>query len=457
MTRIFEIGTLVFYFLKTRLLRFRSREALHAWQQRQLATFLRRRLPQLPYYRAHAGSSLSQLPIVDKKTMLENFDALNNVGVTLEEATCAALASETSRDFTPSLRGITVGLSSGTQGPRGVFMVSRQEQIKWAGIMLARVLTGKMIRQILFGRRPLKVAFFMRANSNLYSTLASRRIDFRFYDLFNGLDQHVPALQEHAPDILVAPSRILGKIAALALENKLQLNPLKVIAVAEVLEPDDLQRVKQAFGSVTHQLYQCTEGFLAYTCEHGVLHLNEEFIHVEPEWLDAGRTRFVPVITDFTRSTQHIIRYRLNDILRIRAQPCACGNAAMALAAIEGRCDDMLWLPDARCMELQALYPDTIRHAISIAPDALPDYRIEQREHAFHIAVADNAMTSFEGIAQALRLAARRQGLIEPVCHFASFVETAAHFKRRRIICAIRPSDMTSPEFLSHSEVTEYA
>jgi putative adenylate-forming enzyme len=456
-TRLFESGILVFYFLRTRLMRFRSREGLHAWQQRCLSRFLRRRLPQLPYYHAHAGSSLHQLPVIDKQIMLENFDALNNVGITLEEASCAALAGETSRDFTPRLRGITVGFSSGTQGPRGVFMVSRREQIKWAAIMLARVLTWKMIQQIFLGRRPLKVAFFMRANSNLYTTLASRRIDFCFYDLFSGLDQHIPALQAHAPDILVAPSRILGEIAALVLEEKLQLEPVKVIAVAEVLEPDDRQRIEQAFGSVVHQLYQCTEGFLAYTCEHGVLHLNEEFIHVEPEWLDAERTRFVPIITDFTRSTQHIIRYRLNDILRVRDQPCVCGNAALALAAIDGRCDDILWLPDPQHGQWRPLYPDSIRHAISIAPGALPDYRIEQREDEFHIAVADDARTSFEGIAQALRLAACRHGLAEPACHLSSFIETAAQFKRRRIICRIRPSGMASRDFPSDSEVTEYA
>src|SRR5450830_617291 len=414
------------YFLSARLLRFRSRPLLQAWQRFRIRRFLRRNLPRLPYYGQVATQDTESLPIIDKQVMLAYFEQFNSAGIRLEDATTRALEAESSRNFRPELNGVTVGLSSGTQGPRGAFMVSHRERLKWAGIMLARVLTPAMLMQLLLGRRPLKVAFFMRANSNLYTTLASRRIDFCFYDLFRGLDQHLPALQAHAPGILVAPSRILGKIAALVLEKKLQLKPIKVIAVAEVLEPDDRQRIEQAFGSVVHQLYQCTEGFLAYTCEQGVLHLNEEFIHVEPEWLDAERTRFVPIITDFTRSTQHIIRYRLNDILRVHDQPCVCGNAALALAAIEGRCDDILWLPDPQHGQLRALYPDSIRHAISIAPDALPDYRIEQREDKFHIAVADDASTSFEGIAQALRLAARRQGLAEPACHLSSFVETAA-------------------------------
>jgi putative adenylate-forming enzyme len=421
-------------------LRFRSREALLAWQHKQLTAFLRRSLPLVPYYRAYAGASLSQLPVMDKQTMLANFHALNNAGLSLEAATATALAGETTRDFRPQIGAFTVGLSSGTQGPRGVFMVARREQLRWAGIMLARVLDGKLLTQLLPGRRPLKVAFFMRANSNLYGTLASRRIDFRFYDLLGGLDQHLAALQDQAPDILVAPSRILGKIAALVRDGRVRLAPRKVIAVAEVLEPDDRRCIELAFGGPVHQLYQCTEGFLAYTCEHGTLHLNEEFVHIEPEWLDTERTRFVPIVTDFTRSTQHFIRYRLNDCLRVRAEACPCGSAAMALDAVEGRCDDILWLPLVSGGALAALYPDMIRHAISIAPQALPDYRIEQHGAVLHIAVSDHDQASFDGVVQALQLVAARQGLAAPQYCPVPFVETSADVKRRRILCAARPT-----------------
>lgn len=435
--RLAELSVVIYHFLRTRSLRFRSRDALLAWQRKRVQAFLRQRLPQLPYYRDHIGASLQQLPIMDKPAMLANFSALNNVGISLEQATATALAAEHTRDFRPQMGGVTVGLSSGTQGPRGVFMVARREQLRWAGIMLARVLDGALLKQMLFGR-PLKVAFFMRANSNLYGTLASRRIDFRFYDLLGGLDQHLPDLQRHAPDILVAPARMLGRIATLALEGKLQLAPRKVIAVAEVLEPDDRARIEQAFGGPVHQLYQCTEGFLAYTCEHGTLHLNEEFVHVEQEWLDAERTRFVPIVTDFTRSTQHFIRYRLNDSLRVRASACPCGCAALALEAVEGRCDDILWLPRADG-ELAALYPDTIRHAIAIAPQALPDYRIAQHGDGVWVAVAGNAPEAFDGVVLALQQAAARHGLQAPPCRQTPFEDTEEHIKRRRIVCVAKP------------------
>jgi putative adenylate-forming enzyme len=168
--------------------RFTTRAAFESWQARRLARFLRRQLPRSAYYRRYAGSPLAALPIVDKGVMLAHFADLNVAGVSLAEASAAALGAESTRDFSGRLRGITVGLSSGTQGPRGVFMTSDRERAKWAGIMLARTLTPAMLGQLVRGRQPLGIAFFLRANSNLYTTLASRRIDFRFYDLYAGVD-----------------------------------------------------------------------------------------------------------------------------------------------------------------------------------------------------------------------------------------------------------------------------
>lgn len=305
------------------LLRFRDRAAFEAWQQRQLRRFLETHLPRSPFYRRYAGLPLSALPTVDKASMLANFDGMNTAGVTLDQATRIGLAAETSRDFAPELDGLTVGLSSGTQGTRGVFLVAPEERTRWAGTMMARALPASLLRRLLVGAQPVKVAFFLRANSNLYTTLSSRRVDFRFHDLLEGVDSHVPALIGQQPDLLVAPARILGRLAQLALEGALPIKPGHVISVAEVLEPDDEARIEQAFGMRVHQLYQCTEGFLGYTCGEGVLHLNEEFVHVEPEWLDEERTRFIPIVTDFSRTTQLIVRYRLGDVLRVRrCWPC---------------------------------------------------------------------------------------------------------------------------------------
>lgn len=420
------------------MLRFRDHATFEAWQQHQVQRFLDTHLPRSPFYRPYAGQPLSALPIVDKPTMLARFDDMNTAGISLADATRVGLSAETTRDFLPLLGAMTVGLSSGTQGPRGVFLVSPEERSRWAGIMMARALPKQLMHRLLAGVRPVKVAFFLRANSNLYTTLKSRRVDFRFHDLLEGVDCHLPALIEQQPDLLVAPASILGRLAERALEGALPIRPQRVIAVAEVLEADDRARIEQAFGMPVHQLYQCTEGFLGYTCDAGVMHLNEEFVHVEPEWLDDEKTRFVPIVTDFSRTTQLVVRYRMGDVLRVRVTPCTCGAAGCAIEAIEGRCDDVLWLPGAQGGDPAPLYPDMVRQAVMATPSALPDYRIEQHAMAWRIALADESDESFDALTASLRGLAARHGLMAPLFERMPFAGTDAHVKRRRIRCVLR-------------------
>ncbi|MFZ6874982.1 F390 synthetase-related protein [Undibacterium sp. Di27W] len=438
--KINDLCNLLFHFVRTRwLLRFRSRAALQAWQQKKIAAFLKQQLPLTPFYRKHKGLTLQDLPVIDKAIALEYFQQMNIANISLEQASALALQSENSRNFSTELDGITVGLSSGTQGPRGVFLTSRQERAKWAGIMIARALPADLLPGLVFGAQAVKIAFFLRANSNLYTTLNSKRIHFKFYDLYKGVDMHLPDLQAQAPAILVAPAHILSRLAELKMQGALAISPQRVISVAEVLEPDDKSRIEAAFGLPVHQLYQCTEGFLAYTCESGVLHLNEEFVHIEPEWLDQEKTRFVPIITDFTRTTQKVIRYRLNDVLRIRDAPCDCGRVSQALAAIEGRCDDILWWRKYGEQELVAVYPDMIRHAITMAASSLPDYRLEQHGDELLMAIQSGQSAMMDALSTAMTELANRLGLQTPVLTSMAYVMGDASSKRRRIRCVTRP------------------
>ena len=431
-------------FLQTICLpKFKSRVELESWQAKRVNRFLRSQLKCSAFYRRYASQPLEQLPIVDKSIMLKHFDMMNVAGISLDQATAVGLKGEASRNFSPSINGVTVGLSSGTSGSRGVFLTTEEESAKWAGVIIARALPSELMWRLLRGTTPIRIAFFLRANSNLYTTLDSKRIDFRFYDLFAGVSAHLQCLEFQDPDILVAPAHVLSALAVAVLDGRLSIKPRRVISVAEVLEPDDRVHIEQAFGGVVHQLYQCTEGFLGYTCEHGMIHLNEEFVHIEPEWLDKEQTRFVPIITDFTRTTQQMIRYRLNDVLRIRKTPCACGRVSLALDAVEGRCDDILWFASMASNSIAPLFPDMLRHALTTAYSEIPDYRIEQHAAELHIAVADHDPQSFRAIEVAICNLLSRHGMVAPTFKTVSFVPIEPCAKRRRIVCIKRPSSTT--------------
>jgi len=380
-----RIVWLLLSYWRTRRLRFADRAALEKHQQRQLARFLDTLAQRSSYFAPFRRLPLAHWPGMNKALMLQHFDQMNTAGVTLAQAMAAAMAAERSRDFTPAVGEMTVGLSSGTSSQRAVFTVSPREKAQWAGVMLAKALPDGLFA----GER---VALFLRANSNLYTAVRSPWLTFAFYDLFQPFDSLCAQLAAYRPTIVVAPAQVLRQLAQRVLAGELALKTKKVISVAEVLEEQDRVLIEQAFGAV-HEIYQATEGFLASTCEHGVLHLNEEYVHIEAQWLDGDQRRFVPVITDFTRTTQPIVRYRLDDILLARATPCPCGRATRAIDGIEGRCDDMLMLPSSQAgAEPVAVFADVLTRAMAQALPSDCDYRlVQQGKHALQLHAALDA------------------------------------------------------------------
>ena len=434
------------------VLHFRSRAALHAWQSHRMQTFLRQQLPRAPYYRPFVRPDspvqLRDLPIADKQTLLTHFDALNTHGIRFDNAMALALAAERSRDFRPELGDITVGMSSGTSGQRGLFLVSRRERLLWAGTIFARALSAESLARIASPwQPPLSIALFLRANSNLYSTLRSRRVDFAFYDLLQPLDLQVDALSRRPPEVLVAPATVLRRLAEAQQSGSLGITPRQVVSVAETLEPDDAAVIQQAFGRRVEQIYQATEGFLGYTCAAGGLHLNEACVHVEQEWLDAAHTRFHPIITDFTRTTQLIVRYRLDDVLRVADEPCPCGDASLTLAAIDGRRDAVLMLPARGSGEPRAIFPDLVRRAMMLAGGSVRDYRIAQAASGLEVRLVSEDPGAAALVRHELQALFEQQDVVAPAIAFLPWREEAPGNKRcriRRLAIAEQAAEVTA-------------
>lgn len=421
-------------------LRFSDRRRLEAWQARQLRRFLRETAPQAPRLRAFRGLPLERWPEMDKALLMSEFGACNSRGIELQPALEVALKAEQSRDFSPQLGELTVGLSSGTSGHRGVFLVSREERERWAGTLLARTLPTGLLGHLLPWRPPLRIAFFLRANSRLYTTLSSRRIDFVFHDLLLGLDAALGKLEGQQPHVLVAPATVLRGLAELQASGRLNIAPRHLVSVAEVLEEEDARRIEQVFGRRPAQIYQASEGFLGYSCEHGNLHLNESHLLIEPQWLDNQQRRFQPLVTDFSRTTQIIVRYRLNDILQLAPEPCPCGRAERTLAAIEGRADEVLWLPALDGRGLRPLYPDLLRRAVATAATQLEQWRICQDGMDWQLQLQAAQHDAAEAaLRQALTRFFQQQQVQPATLHVSQWQADAPGAKRRRLLLQRRP------------------
>lgn len=350
-------------------LSFTSRSALRLYQERKLRTHLKWVSQNSSYYREFENKPLEAWPLVDKKACLANFNTMNTVGLQLDKTMHFALAAENMRDFDSTLSGYTIGLSSGTSGTRGLFVASPRERTLWAGLALRRLLPEGIFR----GER---IAFFLRANSKLYTSVKTPLVSFKFFDLMAPLESQLNGLALFKPSIIVAPAQVLRYLALKQQKSLISLAPKKVISVAEVLEDADRELMLPSFPLIS-QVYQATEGFLGYTCSHGRLHLNEEYLHIEPEWQDEHKTRMVPIITDFSRTSQPIIRYRLNDMLAINPTVCPCGNPTLTLAHIEGRCDDQLSLPGRNGIPIP-IFGDVMSRILLRSLPLSTDYRLVQ-------------------------------------------------------------------------------
>ncbi len=369
---MFKTLIILYFYFKTKYFnKFSNRSALLNWQDKKVEGFLNKILKKSKYYNAKfKGLNLADwkdFPTIDKKELMENFDNLNTVNISKKEAFEFALNCEKTRNFKPEINNITIGLSSGTSGNRGLFLVSRFEQCRWVGMILAKMLPYSILKKH-------KIAFFLRANSNLYENVKSRNIDFEYFDMINSIDENLKKLDNFKPTIIAAPPSML-KIIAKNISN-LNINPVKIISAAEVLEDIDKKYLEKTFNQTIHQIYQATEGFLACTCKYGNLHFNEDIVAIQKEYI--GENKFIPIITDFKRTSEPIIRYRLNDIITESPKTCPCGSKHLLIKKIEGRCDDIFYLESNNGNSLVSIFPDFISRAVIFASDIIEEYKIIQ-------------------------------------------------------------------------------
>jgi len=355
------------------LKKFKTRDKLEKYQNKMLLKQMKYIKENSEYYKNIKADSIKdfkELPIMDKKVMMENFNKLNCVGIDRDKALEIAINGEKSRNFEEKLNNISVGLSSGTSGARGLFIISDEERELWAGGVLAKFLPkGNILGH--------KIAFFLRADNNLYETIDSKAIKFRYFDIMKDMNENIKTLNEYQPTIIVAPPSVLLLLAEAQENKKINVNPIKIISVAEVLTSQDEKYFKKVFDfKIIHQAYQCTEGFLGHVCECGSFHINEDVIFVEKEYID--KERFVPIITDFLRKSQPIIRYRLNDILVEDKKKCSCGSPTMVIKKIEGREDDIFIFEGIKEKEI-TVFPDFISRCVIYA-QGIKNYKVVQED-----------------------------------------------------------------------------
>lgn len=369
-----------------------------------------------PFYATF--KSFEDFPIGNKSLFMSQFNQINIYGIQKEKAFQIGQDAEKGLRRNSMIGSITVGLSSGSTGNRGIFLVNEKERAQWVASVLFRV--------IGLSKSQRTVAFFLRANSELYESVRSKILKFNYYNIFDPLDQHWQNLRTTKPDIIVAQPSVLIRLIEISNIEFLPWKVQKVISVAEVLTMEDSKRIQVWSGTTIDQVYQCTEGFLAHSCENGKMHWNNDSILLEKVWLN--KTQYKPIITDLKRSTQPIIRYEMNDI--ITEGKCDCGLKSDVIQSIDGRSDDVFeWINNKTKV---VLFPDFIRRTIVFSHPEIIDYTIVKNNKHLELWI-DGPEHAFDAARNALHKLLKTKGIYTKI-NKSTKPWCAKNGKKKRVI-----------------------
>lgn len=312
--------------------RLRSREDILR-RQKRLWRRLQTVVAQTPALATYADRPLNAFPIFTPAQARADFAGWNTLGLAEDLARAAAQDAECGQEGgLPD--GLTAGFSTGSSGVQGLFLASPRERAAYVGHALARLLPQSA---------PLKrwrIALCLRADNALYRDVGGAgRVAFDFIGLNVPGGERRARLDAFRPHVLIAPSHVLADLA-----HRIEAPPgwplRRLFYAAEPMGEGERAWIAGRLGMRPDPIYQATEGFLGAPCRLGVLHLNEDVLIVEREPV-ARTDRFRPIVTDLRRTSQPVVRLRLDDLLE-PVVTCACGSPFQAVRGVEGRMDD-LW------------------------------------------------------------------------------------------------------------------
>jgi putative adenylate-forming enzyme len=326
---------------------------LAAWRDEQLGALRRFAYARSPFYRAfHRGledAPLQRLPVLTKRSLMENFDALvTDPAVKLADVRAFVAERRPDERFRDRY---WVSETSGASGFPGLFLADRDE---WVGEMATAVRAFEWagLRLSPFGRT--RIAQVTSANPSHLTAQGGRALTSWWTPTLI-LDANAPIaatvaqLNEWRPQMLWAYGSVIQQLAAEQLAGRLSIAPTSVISASELLTAGTRRQAEAAWGAQLFDTYATTDcGGLAAECDrHLGMHLMEdlaiiEVVDAEHRPVPAGAFGDKLLVTVLGSRTQPLIRYELDDGVRMSANPCSCGRPFRLIDGVRGRIEETL-------------------------------------------------------------------------------------------------------------------
>lgn len=392
------------------------RQELVRFQHQQLSSLVTHAIRCSPFYKelyghisTNKGVVLHDLPIIDKATMMENFDRLVT-DPRLKLTELQAHIGQLTRDeyYLGEYRVLT---TSGSSGLKGVFVSNRKEwSTAIASVLRYTSFTGVSPRlpnrwriTSIGAGSPMHVTYRLSVSTDvgLYK--------FQRLEATSSIEDLVDSLNAFQPEFLAAYPSIASLLAVEQLEGRLNIHPQGVSTSSEVCTEDMEQKIRETWGVLPFNIYGMTEvGILIGSdCSfHRGIHAFEDLFIVEVvdeqnRAVPDGSLGYKLLITNLFNFTQPLIRYEVSDMITMATESCPCGRPLRLIAMVEGRSDDIIYLqgPEGRAV---LVHPIHFRSPMA-AFHEIKQYQVVHKEDEIHLSVILQEGASGEKVAGKLR------------------------------------------------------
>lgn len=288
-----------------------------------------------------AHPSLEMLPMVNKQELTSRMQDW----VTDPDFSVEALESFIEEEGVGNLfmDKYSVSTTSGTTGePLRMMRDSRHVTINGA-LLQERLYNGPLLKEMpdLTGKMTKFASVLATGGHHAASTgfekrraaLAAEGITgtMELLSIGEPVSDMVQRLNAFQPEVVTGYPSVLHILAGEQKEGRLRINPNAVLCSAEQLTDDARKLMEEQFDCPVGNVFCSTEGGeVALLCDHGHMHLNPDWIIVEP--IDRVGNPVVPgtmsegvLVTNLANAVQPIIRYHVDDCVILHDEPCACG------------------------------------------------------------------------------------------------------------------------------------
>jgi phenylacetate-coenzyme A ligase PaaK-like adenylate-forming protein len=323
-------------------LRRQARGRLEAHQRQRFRTLAAYCARHSAYYRQvmadrridPAAAEVEQFPILDKATMVANFDAIATDPAVRHSRVVDFVAEN--RDPASLLDGrLQVINTSGTSGHMGYFVFSGADWAYGLSPALAMHAFRPQRRRLAFYgmTRGHYAGVCMAMTGNRGLMRAAYRS--KAFDLLNPVEETLPVIDRFQPTIIVAYPTALLALAEAQRAGTINIAPEVLQCSGETLLPQHRAAIERAFGQRLHNVYCSGENLIMGHCGDGsgtmVLQEQNFVFEIEPSHL---------LVTNLYNRTLPLIRYRVNDRLEPAAAPRGDHQPFRRVSETIGRTED---------------------------------------------------------------------------------------------------------------------